>query len=72
MKAIEHCFKISFLGRFRWRVLSRTTIDCFIQDRIFRIGLLHMIEVGRAFEKMSALTTGVFGADGMAIDALCR
>lgn len=63
LKAIDHCIEISFLGRFRWRMLGGAAIDCLMKDGIVRIVLLHRIEVGRAFEEMGALTASVFGAD---------
>ena len=46
-------------------------IDGFVQDWVLRVVLFHGGEVVRAFKEVLPLAGGVFGADGLAIDALC-
>lgn len=41
-----------------------------MQDRVFGVVLFHRVEVGGTFEEVDALAGGVFGADGLAVDAL--
>lgn len=41
-----------------------------MQDGVVRVVLFHGVQVGGTFEQVDALTGGVFGADGLAVDAL--
>lgn len=41
-----------------------------MQDRVVGVVLFHRVEVGGTFEEVDALAGGVFGADGLAVDAL--
>lgn len=41
-----------------------------MQDRVVRVVLFHGVQIGGAFEEVDALAGGVFGADGLAVDAL--
>ena len=68
--AIDHGVKISFLGRFGRGCLHRSTVDGFVKDRVVRIVLFHCAQVVGALEQVLALTRGVFGAYGLAVDAL--
>lgn len=43
-----------------------------MQEVVRRNGVLHDTEIGRTFQKMLALTTGIFGAHLLAVDALYR
>ena len=45
-------------------------VDGFVQDRVIRVVFLHGGEVVGTFEEMLALTGSIFGADGLAVDAL--
>ena len=45
-------------------------VDGFVQDGIVRVVLFHGAEVVGALEQVLTLTGGVFGADGLAVDAL--
>ena len=45
-------------------------VDGFVQDGVVRVVLFHRTEVVGALEQVLALTGGVFGADGLAVDAL--
>ena len=50
--------------------MGRRAIDGFVQDCVVRVVFFHGAEVGRAFKEVDALAGGVFGADGLAVDAL--
>ena len=45
-------------------------VDGFVQDGVVGVVLFHRTEVVGALEQVLALTGGVFGADGLAVDAL--
>lgn len=71
MEAIDHGVKVTLLrslvGGGDWG-----TIDCFVQDWVVRIMFLHCAEVIGALKQMRALSTRVFRAYGLTINALCR
>lgn len=75
LEAVEHDVVVAFLGGAaggfgaRWRVGGRA-VDGFVQDRVVGVVLFHSVKVGGAFEKVDALAGGVFGTDGLAVDAL--
>ena len=68
--AIDHGVQISFLGRLGWGCLHRSTVDGFVEDRVVRIVLFHRAQVVGTLEQVLALTGSVFGAHGLAVDAL--
>ena len=45
-------------------------VDGFVEDGVVRVVLFHGTEVVGALEQVLSLTGGVFGADGLAVDAL--
>ena len=47
-------------------------VDGFVEDGIVRVVLFHGTEVVGALEQVLSLAGGVFGADGLAVDALRR
>ena len=49
---------------------GRGAVDGFMQDGVFRVGVFHGAEVVRTLEQVLTLTGGIFGADGLAVDAL--
>ncbi len=69
----DHGVEVTLLGGLERGVLRgrRWAIDGFVQDRVVWVVLLHGGEVVGAFDKVLALAGGVFGADGLAVDALC-
>lgn len=71
LEAVDHGIEIAFLVRLCRSVLGRCAIDRFVQDGIVRVVLLHGVKVGRALEEMGPLATGIFGPNGLAVDALC-
>lgn len=71
LEAVDHGIEIAFLVRLCRSVLGRCAIDRFMQDGIVRVMLLHGVKIGRALEEMGPLATGIFGPNGLAVDALC-
>lgn len=71
LEAIDHGVKVTLLrslvGGGDWG-----TINCFVQDWVVRIMFLHCAEIIGTLKQMRALSTGVFRAYGLAVDALCR
>ncbi len=71
LETVDHSIKIALLGRLCWSVMDRCAIDCLMKNGIVWVLLLHGVKVGRTLEKMGTLATGVFGPDGLTVDALC-
>ena len=69
MEAIDHGVQVSLLWGFHGR--CGRTVGGEFKDRVLRVVFFHGVEVVGAFEQVGALTRGVFGADGLAVDALC-
>lgn len=72
LEAVHHGFVIALLRCLDGRDLGWRAIDGLVEDRIVRVVLLHGLKVVGALEEVLALTGGVFGANGLAVDALCR
>lgn len=49
---------------------GRSAVDGFVEDRIVRVVLFHGTKVIGTFEQVLTLTGGIFGANGLAVDAL--
>ncbi len=47
-----------------------SAVDGFMEDRVVRVGVFHGTEVVGTLEQVLTLTGGIFGADGLAVDAL--
>ena len=62
---------VALLRRLSWRN-GGSAVDGFMQDWVIGIMLFHRTEVVGALEKVLALAGGVFGPDGLAVDALRR
>lgn len=73
LETIDHSIKIAFLvrGLDGW-CRDRGPVDSFVQDWIVGVVFFHRAEIVWTFEQMRALATGVFGTNGLAVDALCR
>ena len=73
LEAIDHSIKITFLvrGLYGW-CRNRGSVDSFVEDWVVGVVFFHRAEIVWTFEQMRALATGVFGANGLAVDALCR
>ena len=71
LEATDHGVQIALLGGLYGGGLGRRTINGFVKDWIVWVVLFHGGEVVGAFKKVLALARGVFGADRLAVDALC-
>lgn len=69
MEAIDHGIQVSLLRGFHGR--CGRTVGGEFKDGVLRVVFFHSVEVVWAFEEVGALAGGVFGADGLAVDALC-
>ena len=69
---IDHGIEVALLRGFGRRGLDRSAVDSFVENRVVGIVFLHGAQVVGALEEMLALARGVFGADGLAVDALRR
>lgn len=69
----DHGVEVTLLGGLERGVLGRWgwAVDGFVEDRVVWVVLFHGREVVGAFDEVLALAGGVFGADGLAVDALC-
>lgn len=70
--SIDHGVEIALLGCFGRRGLGRSAVDGFVKDWVVGVMLLHSAQIVGAFEEVLALARGVFGAHGLAVDALRR
>ena len=68
--AIDHGVQISFLRRFGRGCLHRSAVDGFVKDWVVRVVLFHCAQVVWTLEQVLALTRGIFGANGLTVDAL--
>ena len=69
---IDHGIEVALLRSFGRRGLDRSAVDSFVENRVVGIVFLHGAQVVGTLEEMLALARGVFGADGLAVDALRR
>jgi len=71
--ANHHGVEVALLGGLERGVLGRRgrAIDGFVQDRVVWVVFFHGREVVGAFDEVLALAGGVFGANGLAVYALC-
>ena len=68
----DHGLVIALLRRLDRGGLHGRPVHGFMKDWVIRVMLFHRREVVRAFEQVLSLTRGVFGANRLAVDALCR
>lgn len=71
LETVDHGIEIAFLVRLCRSVLGGCAIDRFMKNGIVRVMLLHGVKVGRALEEMGTLAAGIFGPNGLTVDALC-
>ena len=70
--SIDHGIEVALLGGFGRRGLGRSAVDSFMENGVVGVMFLHGAQVVGTLEEMLALARSVFGADGLAVDALCR
>lgn len=71
LKTVDHGVKISLFGRLDGSGYGGT-VNSFMEDGIIGVVFFHRAEVVGTFEKVRTLATCIFGAYGLAVNALRR
>ena len=68
--SIDHGIEVALLGGFGRGGLGRSAVNSFVENWVVGVMFLHGAQVVGALKEMLALARGVFGANGLAVNAL--